>query len=1850
MERYKFYRGQTTPAGVLARSIRAALTILAALPLAVVLPGKLFAQAPTLSYNGPQTYTLGVPITPLSPVSSGVAGVGYHAPITIASGFNQPFSIATDGAGNLYVASETDNSVVKVPAGGGIPVTLGTGFNAPRGIAVDFFGDVYVADTGNSDVTEIYANGSPQSVLNVNLSQPTGVAVDQSGVVYVSDMGYNTVSIVPIGGAASYALSSGFSSPSGVAVDVTGNVFVADRGSNTVQEIPVGSTSHITYASGFNNPTGIAIDASGNLYVADYGNNAISRIPAGGGTPVTISSGLNMPYSVAVDNAGNVYVADEGSSSIKKIQPSGGYYIAPALSKGLVFDSATGIISGNPLVGNLPGFQGTNYSITAYNNDGSGTANLNILVNTPITTVSYNSPEIYYLPNAITPITPTSSGVNTLSYDGGTTTIGSGFSLPYGIAVGPGGQLYIGDSGNDAVKRFAPGDQSPTVISSGFNTPTGVATDPLSNDVYVADFGNNAVKKIPGMGFPPITLGSGFSNPVAVALDAANNVYVADKGNNAVKKILAGTNTVITLGSGFIGPSGVAVDAYGNVFVADYGNNAIKEIPAGGGAVVTLGSGFSSPEGVAVDCSGNVFVADNGNNAVKEISAGSNTPIVIGSGFNHPAGISVDGMGNVFVADQDNNAIKVIRPIGGYFISPTLPAGLTFNNATGVVSGTPVVASPATLYTVTACNASNYLGVASGTGTGTFKLTVYVSLPTVEYNSPEPYITGTAITPLVPTVTGMPAPGYSIPVILGTGYSHFSGLTADSSGNVYLAIQTETSILKIPPDGGPAVPLGSGFNDPTAVAVDRAGNLYVADAGHHAVMKIPAGGGAPITLASGVLGGFFPYSIAVDAAGNVFEVDQNNSGYDVVRKIPAGGGSMVVLTELRNISGIAVDAAGNVYGAIFFPAQIFKIPAGGGSLVTIGSGFTTPAGIAADAAGNVYVSDTNLSSAGIYKIPADGSPQTFISPGFATAVDNAGNLYEGGNSIKEIRHIGVYTISPALPTGLIFDGNTGVISGTPSVTSQATDYSVIARNAGGTGAAVVNIKTIPPYSVRLSHLGLSRGELSPAFSSLTTGYTAIVGNATTSTIVTPTVSVSTSSVTVDGNVVISGQPSQPIMLSVGRNVILVKVTAQDSTTAITYTITVNRAAQTNANLSLIKLSAGQLSPSFSTATTSYTSTVSNGVTSITVTPTTSDTTATVTVNGNTVRSGSLSSGISLNPGINIITVLVTAQDGTTTKTYALNVTRTPLTNAKLSGLTLSNGALSPAFTPGTLNYATTVGNAIAAISITPITSDPTASVTINGASVTSGIPYSDFALSVGPNIITILVTAQDGITTKTYTVTVTRTPSTNASLGGLNLSTGIVSPVFNAGIFNYTAAVSAGTDSVQIFVSPANVGAAVKINGVPAPSGMMSVPEWPLNLGPNIFTIVVTAQDGVTTKTYTLTVTRSASTNASLSTLGQSIGGLKPAFSSGTTSYALNVGNAIASITLKPVSSDANAIITVNGTAVASGTTTAPIALSVGLNSITTVVTAQNGTTTKTYTLTVTRAPSANAGLSNIKLSNGTLTPAFATATSGYTAGVANSVSTITITPTTTDASATIKVNGTAVSSGAASGSISLAEGAQTIITMVVAAQDGSTTKTYTVTVTRAPSTNANLYTLGQSVGGLTPAFSSTTTSYTENVSNATATMTLKPVSGDANAAIKVNGTAVTSGTMTSPIALSVGANTITTIVTAQNGTTTKTYTLTVTRASGSADNYDPTISVTKPTETVLLAGDGIVVHQGVSPNGDGINDFLQIDNISQYADNKLMIMNRNGEVIYEAKGYDNSSKVFDGHSNKNGQMQLPGT
>ena len=194
----------------------------------------------------------------------------------------------------------------------------------------------------------------------------------------------------------------------------------------------------------------------------------------------------------------------------------------------------------------------------------------------------------------------------------------------------------------------------------------------------------------------------------------------------------------------------------------------------------------------------------------------------------------------------------------------------------------------------------------------------------------------------------------------------------------------------------------------------------------------------------------------------------------------------------------------------------------------------------------------------------------------------------------------------------------------------------------------------------------------------------------------------------------------------------------------------------------------------------------------------------------------------------------------------------------LSGLTISQGTLVPAFAAGKTAYAASVGNAVTSVDVALTVSDPSmATLTVNGAAVTSGTARS-VPLAVGENTISVVVAEQGGTATKTYMLTVTRAPSSVAELSGLTLSHGTLSPAFAAGETAYTAEVAHTVTSLTLTPTATDRDhAALTVSGVPVFSGDPS-DGVDLRMGVNAVPIVVTAQDGTTTKAYTVTVTRLA--------------------------------------------------------------------------------------------------------------------------------------------------------------------------------------------------------------------------------------------------------------------------------------------------------------------------------------------------------------------------------------------------------
>jgi len=310
--------------------------------------------------------------------------------------------------------------------------------------------------------------------------------------------------------------------------------------------------------------------------------------------------------------------------------------------------------------------------------------------------------------------------------------------------------------------------------------------------------------------------------------------------------------------------------------------------------------------------------------------------------------------------------------------------------------------------------------------------------------------------------------------------------------------------------------------------------------------------------------------------------------------------------------------------------------------------------------------------------------------------------------------------------------------------------------------------------------------------------------------------------------------------------------------------------------------------------------------------------------------------------------------------FDITLTGTGVVNADLASLTLTAGTLTPVFASGTTSYTASVSNATTSVQVTPTVQDSLATVTVNGGAVTSGSPSAPISLAVGANTIPIVVTGRDGITTNAYTVVITRAGNSNANLSGLVLGAGALSPSFNYYTLSYSSNVANGVTTTTIRPTAQGVGATITVNGTPVASGTDS-PPIALALGSNVINTVVTAQDGVTTKTYTVTVTRASL--ADLSALYVSTGSLEPYFSSGTTSYRVGVAEGTSSISITPYVTQAGATVTVNGSAVSSGGTSAPISLAVGDTVITVVVTHAASGETRTYTIAVTRPAPGTTGI-----------------------------------------------------------------------------------------------------------------------------------------------------------------------------------------------------------------------------------------------------------------------------------------------
>ncbi|HLH41274.1 MAG TPA: hypothetical protein VKX39_19150 [Bryobacteraceae bacterium] len=490
-------------------------------------------------------------------VISTFAGVGAAAtggdkgPATQAP-LNQPAGVLADGKGNVYI-SDSGNNTVRVVSGG---------------IINEFAGQYTAGDTGDNG----YA-------MNAFLHYPTSLAQDKAGNIYILDQNNNRVRRVSPagiitnyagsgvgGGAGDQGIATGASMQArAIAMDSQNNLYIADGTNNRIREVTASNGVINTIAgNGLSTitPRGLAVNGT-LVYFSDTTANRVRSVDLssgnttlvagtgsgqfGGDNGAAVQASLNAPRGLAMDQSGNLYIADTANNVIRKVDTSG----------------TITTVAGN----NNAGFAGDGGSATSASLSG------------PTDVAVDSSGNLWIADTGNQRIREVSGGTIKTVAGGGSDQSGAGLgtseniAAPGGVAVEPGGTILFSDSSHNRVLRLNKDGTIQTIAGgngAGFSGDGGPATSaklrsPLglsedsSGNIYIADSGNDAIRQVGSdgliatvAGFGPSANGTGtggyngdgspatsytLNQPSSVLATGNCQVLIADTSNHRLRQL-----------------------------------------------------------------------------------------------------------------------------------------------------------------------------------------------------------------------------------------------------------------------------------------------------------------------------------------------------------------------------------------------------------------------------------------------------------------------------------------------------------------------------------------------------------------------------------------------------------------------------------------------------------------------------------------------------------------------------------------------------------------------------------------------------------------------------------------------------------------------------------------------------------------------------------------------------------------------------------------------------------------------------------------------------------------------------------------------------------------------------------------------------------------------------------------------------------------------------------------------------------------------------------------------------------------------------------------------------------------
>ena len=530
--------------------------------------------------------------------SSVAPGTQLHS---FTDAFDDPYWVAVDGSGNIYVVDAGNLRVVVLSSNGTQLHSFTDSFGNPSGVVVDGSGNIYVGDFGNNRVMVLSSNGTQLRSFSDGFSSPAGVAVDGSGNIYVADGGNDRVVVLSSNGTQLHSFTDGFNAPYGVAVDSSSNIYVTDQHHNRVVVLSSNGTQLHSFTDDFDDPSGVAVDGSGNIYVADYSNNRVVVLSPYGTQLHSFTDGFYYPFGVAVDGTGNIFVADTYNNRVVVLA---GIITCASSSSSSMFSSPISSSASSFIVPQaLPISFTSPYGIVF---DGLGHLY-----------VSDSSA------NTVTKMTTAGAHVSTINFDF------PALNSPRGLSLDSTGNLYLADQFNDRIVKFSAGGAQLAVLTStspALNWPYGVFVDLFDNVWLVNTFNDSIVQVFTNgtQGLVVITPSSPvLGYPCNIAVDSAISIFISDTHNNRVLKRYS-NGTLVTLYSALSNPQDVKLDWLGNLFIADTQNNRVVQVSSTGNllqVLTTSSPALNGPTSVALDSAGNLYVCDYYNGRVVRFAA-----------------------------------------------------------------------------------------------------------------------------------------------------------------------------------------------------------------------------------------------------------------------------------------------------------------------------------------------------------------------------------------------------------------------------------------------------------------------------------------------------------------------------------------------------------------------------------------------------------------------------------------------------------------------------------------------------------------------------------------------------------------------------------------------------------------------------------------------------------------------------------------------------------------------------------------------------------------------------------------------------------------------------------------------------------------------------------------------------------------------------------------------------------------------------------------------------------------------------------------------------------------------------